>query len=193
MSTDHRDYALHAWVDESIHVSAGFYMVAAAIADVAQIESHRDAVRAIAPSSRRRIHWREEDDKDRLRIAEGLGQLDLAHTVVVASPIDPRKQERARRKCFERLLPELAAIGVTHAWLETRTAVLNGRDRAMVAAMRGSGSLTGSLRVEFGDPEIEPLLWIPDVIAGALGAARRGMPRYRDALAIVIDEIEVSL
>ncbi|MER6974726.1 hypothetical protein ABT304_26960 [Nocardioides sp. NPDC000445] len=193
MSTDHPDYALHAWVDESIHVSAGFYMIAAAIADVAQIESHRDFVRAIAPSPRRRIHWREEEDKDRLRIAEAFGQLDLAHTVVVASPIDPRKQERARRKCFERLLPELAGIGVTHAWLETRTTVLNGRDRAMVAAMRGSGALTGSLRVEFGDPEIEPLLWIPDVIAGALGAARRGLPRYRDALAIAIDEIEVCL
>lgn len=63
----------------------------------------------------------------------------------------------------------------------------------MVAAMRGSGSLTGSLRVEFEDPKTEPLLWIPDVIAGALGAARRGLPTYRDALAIVMDEIEVSL
>lgn len=193
MSIDHPDFALHAWVDESVHVTAGFYMVAAAVADVTQIESHRDAMRAIAPSPRRRIHWREEEDKDRLRIAEALGQLDLAHTIVVASPIDPRKQERARRKCFERLLPELAAIGVTRACLETRTAALNGRDRTLVAAMRGSGTLTESLRVEFGDPEAEPLLWIPDVIAGALGAARRGLPRYRDALATVIDEIEVSL
>lgn len=193
MTIDQADFALHAWVDESIHVSAGFYMIAAVVADLAQCQEHRDTARALAPSPRRRIHWRDEEDKDRLRIAEALGHLDLAHTIVVASPLDSRKQERARRKCIERLLPHLEATGVTQAWFETRTHSLNRRDQAMVAAMRGAGTLTDQIRVDFADPEAEPMLWIPDSIAGAVSAERRGYAAYRTAFAATIDEIEVAL
>lgn len=186
------DFTLHAWIDESIHAAAG-YIVAATIAAPAACEAHRDAVRAAAPSSRRRMHWREEESKDRLRIAEALGQLDVAHTIVVASPIDPRKPERARRKCLELLFLELEALGVTQAWLETRTDALNRRDLFLVDALRGAGTLTGALHVDFGDPNVEPMLWIPDAIAGAFGAARRGNSVWRDALGVTIDVIEINL
>jgi hypothetical protein len=34
------------------------------------------------------------------------------------------------------------------------------------------------LRVEHGDPRAEPLLWLPDIIAGAAAAAETGTPGY---------------
>lgn len=193
VSNEQADFTLHAWVDESIHVESGLYLVAAAIADPSDCEHHRDTARGLVRRVGGRLHWRDELPKAKLRIAETLGQLDIAHTIVVASPMDPRKQERARRKCLERLLPELEHIGVDQAWFETRTASLNTRDRAMVVALRGAGALAGRLRVDFADPRVEPMLWIPDVIAGAVGAARRGTPGYRAALKATIDEIDVVL
>ncbi|MBB3090241.1 hypothetical protein [Nocardioides albus] len=193
MNTEQPDFVLHAWVDESIHVDAGFYLLAASIADPRECDAHRDAVRAAAPSVRRRIHWREEEHKDRLRIAEAFSYLDVAHTIVVASPIDAKKQERARRKCLERLLHELETLGVTRAKFESRTQPLNRRDTRMVDSMRGAGALTGKLRVEFEDPNLEPMLWIPDAVAGAVGADRLGVPGYRQALSVAIDAIELDL
>ena len=59
--------------------------------------------------------------------------------------------------------------------------------------MRGAGDLAGHLRVDFDDPHREPMLWIPDIVAGAVAAARRGTPAWREALSIVIDEIAVEL
>ncbi|NYI81204.1 hypothetical protein [Nocardioides panzhihuensis] len=193
MSNEQADFTLHAWVDESIHLDAGFYLIAAAIADPTDCDQHRDTARGLVRRVGGRLHWHHELPKAKARIAEAFGQLDLAHTIVVASPIDPRRQERARRKCLERLLPELEHTGITQAWFETRTARLNRQDLKMVDAMRSSGTLTGALRVDFANPNVEPMLWIPDVIAGAVGAARRGDPSYKSSLRAPIDELDVYL
>lgn len=75
---------------------------------------------------------------------------------------------------MERLLHELRLLAVTHVWLETRTASLNGHDRRMLDALRGRHVIPGALMVDFAQPDQEPMLWLPDAVAGAVGM------RYRD-------------
>lgn len=107
-----------------------------------------------------------------------IGRIDAAHIVVVAAPMDPRRQERARAKCMERLLAELGELGVSTVFLESRTQSLNARDMRLVEQLRGSRAMPGTLRVEIQVPSLEPMLWIPDQILGALGEGEAGNDRW---------------
>lgn len=171
---------LHAWVDESMHTASaalpeGIYLLAATVADPAACDPIRDELRRLIPGRARRLHWRDENARRRRVIAGALASIDLAHTVVVGAPVDPQRQERARRLCMERLLHELHALGVGQVLAETRTESLNARDRTMIAALRSRHAIPATLSVEFADPEEEPMLWLPDVVAGTVGARRRGI------------------
>lgn len=170
---------LHAWVDESMHtadgaLADGFYLLAATVADPAGCEPIRDELRGLVLGKRMRLHWRDQTRRRRHVIADALAALDVTHTVVVGVPLDSHRQERARRYCLERLLHELHVVGVGQVWAETRTQSLNARDRTMVAALRSRGTIPASLSVEFAQPEQEPMLWLPDAVAGAIGMHRRG-------------------
>lgn len=102
------------------------------------------------------------------------------------------KQERARRKCLEALLPNLEARGVTRVVMEERTPSLVESDRRMLTAVRGKRLITTALRVGTARPKEEPMLWLPDSVAGAFGAARdRGKPEWLELMA-PIDRIDVS-
>ncbi|MFC8044352.1 hypothetical protein [Nocardia sp. NPDC057353] len=169
----------------------GHYLLAAAVADPASCEPMRDLLRALLPKGKIRLHWRDEDDSLRVRIADAVADLDLTALVVVGQGYAARRQERARRVCMERLFFELENMGTSAITLESRTPSLNAKDLAMVAGLRGQGSLKG-VRVAFGLSSAEPMLWIPDAVAGAVGAARAG--RAGTALArmgAVVEEITI--
>lgn len=171
--------ALHAWVDESMHpasatLAEGVYLLAATVADPAVCGPVREELRRLLIGKSRRLHWRDQTPRRRRVIADTVAAFDVLHSVVVGAPIDPRRQERARRLCMERLLHELDSLGVDRVWAETRTQSLNERDRTLIAALRSRGAIPTSLTVEFIQPEQEPMLWPPDAVAGAIGMRRRG-------------------
>jgi hypothetical protein len=85
-----------------------------------------------------------------------------------------RRQERARHKCFEVLLPELEEYGVTRAVFERRGARADRADLGKVAACRIKRLLVGKLSVGFDEPLREPLLWLADAVCGALFAEQAG-------------------
>lgn len=123
-----------------------------------------------------------------------IAEHDLVHIVVVGSPIDPRRQERARRQCLERLVFELGNMDVSQVWLESRTQSLNDRDRRMFAALHAKRAMPGELHIDFALPTDEPMLWVADAVAGACGQARRGVALdVRAALGTGIDEIDILL
>jgi hypothetical protein len=130
----------------------------------------------------KRLHWHTEDTERRRQIAEIISSFGLLHTVVVGAPVDRSKPERARRLCMERLYFELHGQGVTHVCVEARDQSLNRRDLRMIDALRGKGTIPKSFRVEFSRPSDEPMLWIPDAVAGAVGAARVGEDLYPSKL-----------
>src|SRR5699024_2754930 len=91
----------------------------------------------------------------------------------VPAPAVAAKQDRARRKCLDRLLFELDQRDVIGLWLESRQAVLNRRDQETVEAARGSRIITRKLNVKHAQPVDEPMLWLPDAVAGMTTAVLR--------------------
>jgi hypothetical protein len=187
--------SMHAWIDESVHVGNGLYLLAAAVApdDEAQLEACRDHLRSLVRHARGRLHWRNEEEIDHIAITAAIGAMPLSSIVVTATRLDPKKQERARRKCLEQLLHRLVTDGVEQVWLESRDARGNSRDLAMVANLRNARTLPRSIRVDHARPLEEPLLWLPDSIAGAVAAAHDGKPQFRAPLLHMLEEITFEL
>lgn len=187
---------LHAWVDESAHLERGLYILAAAVAPASDsnLERSRAALASQLLRGQQRLHWRDErKPQRRMSLVESVAGLELASIVIVATQVDTRKQdERARRKCLEVLLDYATFGGVEHLWLESRGAK-DAKDREMVAALRSRGALDPSVRVDFARPVDDPMLWIPDVVAGAVGVSRAGDDRYRAVLSAALIEHEFEL
>ncbi len=173
-----------AFVDETIWAPPtgnGCYVLAASIVAQAELEPARGMLLSLLLSRQRRLHWRDESVPRKRKIAATVTDADARHLVVVGQPMEQAKQERARRKCLEHLLYLLDDTGVGQVVLEARTARLDARDLALIEALRGSRAIPGSMRVGLQRAATEPLLWLPDVIAGCVraeltGAAAEGAP-----------------
>ena len=187
---------LHAWVDESMHPPSapeqdGLYLLGCAVADPETCETMREVLRSMTPSGKERLHWHDEDDDLRLEIASMIAELDLVKMVVVGSSYNPRKDERARRQCLERLFAELSQLGVSRVTLESR-GTRDARDVKWFTSMIGKGMLK-TLRAGHGLPLEDPMLWLPDAIAGATGMARRRSLRGPLEALGVVEHITITL
>lgn len=158
---------LVAFADESVRVTANppIYLIAATIipenADLSPLE-------AILPHGATKLHWRDlgrRAQRESLSRIKGIGSRS---TIVIASPIDPKKQERARRKDLEALLPLLEAEGVSRMVMEKRFPAADERDAAHFRALRRRGFIS-SIELHFADPSTEHRLWVPDQVLGAWG------------------------
>jgi hypothetical protein len=178
-----------AWLDESIVTARpgvqGTYTMAAVVTGPA-CDDLRHAVRALSVRPGVRLHWVTESVKRRDRIATLIATLDVLAIVAVGAPMANTKQERARRCCLERLLYELDQLGVREVWLESRREVQDGRDLALVDSARDKGLVSKHLKVGFAKPSEEPMLWLPDAVAGAVTAGVLGDRRWVELLAGVI-------
>ncbi|MFI7059545.1 hypothetical protein ACIBL3_01065 [Kribbella sp. NPDC050124] len=184
------DHSLIAWVDESVIVGndhlSGTYTLAAVLADQGAIDDLRTQLLALTERKIVRLHWVAESAKRRDLIAETVAALSVMAIVVVGSPVHRQKQERARRCCLEHLLYELDQLGVSQAWLESRAPSQDKRDRSLVDSARRKGLLSYRTSIEFARPLQEPMLWLPDAVAGAVTAANLGEPRWLLALSEVV-------
>jgi hypothetical protein len=106
----------------------------------------------------------------------------------------PGHQERARRKCIERLLHELASRGIAGVVFERRHAELDARDRTMIAALHRQQTLPAAFQAEWLPATSEPLLWLPDIAAGAAALAETGDDAYWKLLAtaFTVDRFTVT-
>jgi hypothetical protein len=176
--------ATTAYIDESLRMRAGLYVLAAVIVADGQADRHREVLQALLHRGQRRLHWRDESAKRRALLVSAVRQLPHTGAVVIATGVTSRRQERARRKCIERLLAELARRGVGAMVFERRHAELDARDRAMVAALQQQRSVPAWLRVSWVAAADEPLLWLPDIVAGAASLATVGDATYWEELAV---------
>lgn len=181
-----------AFVDESMRDGAGLYLLAAACLEGDAVDEARAAVAQLA-RSHRRFHWRDEEPADRAKAVGLVSALPALHMVVVAAPLDPRRQERARRYCLRRLLFELDRAGIGPCWMESRGQRQDLRDLQTVNVLRIQRLIRPTLTVGHARPVAEPLLWLPDIVAGAIGGELdRGEP-YAAELASVITRYHVDL
>lgn len=161
-----------AYVDESVRLEgAGWYVLAAVVVPDGDAARVRDVLRASLRRGQRRHHWYDERPPGRCALANMVASLGLAAVAVAATPVAPDRQERARRRCLTRLLWELAERAVGDVVVESRRHHKDLEDRRMIQYLQRSGWLRADLRYRFAEPYDEPLLWLPDIVAGAAARA----------------------
>ncbi|MER5911915.1 hypothetical protein ABT124_15755 [Streptomyces sp. NPDC001982] len=139
-----------------------------------------------------KLHWNEMDRTERKDAAQLVAGQEGLHIVSVGSPVPRRKQERARAKCLRALILELHAFGVTRLCLEAREKELNARDIHTVATVRQTALPKGTqIRADHTPGATEPLLWISDIVAGAVRAQRQGDSTYTDLLDRTLMDFDV--
>ena len=191
------DFSLFAWVDESVIVgragSTGTYTMAAVITDSAHCDELRYELRTLTIRPGVRLHWVAESEKRRDLIAEAVGRMDIAAILTVGTPMERSRQERARRCCLERVLYELAQFGVSQACLESRAAAQDKRDLRLIDSARRKRLISHDLTVTFARPSEDPMLWLPDAVAGAMSAVVLEEDRWLTAMgeAITVHRVEV--
>ncbi|WP_112248589.1 hypothetical protein [Kribbella monticola] len=190
-------FTLSAWIDESLIIDSrdvpDTYMMAAVVADQDDCEDLRATMLDLVVRPGVRLHWVAESAKRRDLIAHQISTLDIAAIVAIGAPMDRSRQERARRCCLECLLYELDKFGVSRVWLESRAAAQDRRDLRLVDSARYKGLISRELSVDFAQPVQEPMVWLPDAVAGAVAAARRGEPRWLLMLSESVDVREVRV
>ncbi|MBB5790585.1 hypothetical protein [Jiangella mangrovi] len=182
-----------ATVDESIRIDDRVYVLAACAFEEKDSDVARDTMRALEPRAGHRLHWHDRKPPDRHEAVKAVAQLSALHIVTVGAPIDPRRQERARRQCLETLLFHLDAAGVEQVWLESRNAAADRRDIAAVDRFRARRVIGHAIRIDHARPLDDPLLWLADIVAGALGAAEGGDPTFRELLVPMLTEHRIRL
>lgn len=158
-----------AYGDESIRVSAEppMYLVAATIVPP---DSSLAELEGMLPRGASKLHWRDLGLKAQRESLMRVAELGSESTVVIAAPINPSKQERARRKAMEALLPLLEGMGVAKLVMESRFPAADAKDVAHFRSMRKKG-LVSAIELAFADPSEDHRLWVPDQILGAYSDA----------------------
>jgi hypothetical protein len=89
------EFVLHAWVDESMRAARdgqdGLYLLAAVVADPGGCDVVREGLTSLLLKGALRLHWRDETEIRRCKIAALIGSHDLAH-VGLGSTTDARSE-----------------------------------------------------------------------------------------------------
>ena len=158
-----------AFADESVRIISiqPMYLLGATIFED-EFDSNIGKLCELKKPSAPKLHWREMGRSAQALSLQVIAGANAVTVVIIAAPVNPRKQERARRKCMEALLPILEKDGIDELIMESRNDVLDARDREMVSAMKAKG-LLNSIMVNHRRGETDPRLWFPDLVLGAYG------------------------
>lgn len=186
-----------AWIDESgsnQRVDPGTYILSAVISEADKAEDARAVMRSLlVGKGHRKLHWRDEDRGRQHTIATTVACLDVEHLVVVRSrPDSSDHPERQRRLCMERLLPELVALGVGRAVVESRGLKDDQQDHRTLDYLRRKRALGGQLHLDHMGGPAEPMLWIPDACCGAVTQMRSGDPEHYALIETKVTLLEIE-
>lgn len=176
------DWPATALIDET--QSGSEYLLAAVIV----IEPHRLHLQQEALALRvggRKLHWHDESATRRAHLVHKLSAMPISSVVTVRSARVAEDDERSQRKCLEGLLVELDNRHVDQAVLEAREPSQNRRDMDLVARLRQGRRLRSRLRVDHAPGPAEPLLWLADIVAGAVREHRLDPRRHSEFAASV--------
>jgi hypothetical protein len=187
---------LEAFVDESYddQSAPGFYVLAAAVLPANRHAELREAMLAIRARHRTtKLHWYAMEQQEKIDVAKRIGAFEEMHIVTIGAPVSHQKQERGRALCLHRLVMELHGAGVTRLVAEGRQSSLDALDVDTVRRARQHMLPKGAVfRIEHQRGAREPLLWISDMVAGAIRARIQGNPAFFDSLAHCVVEVPVD-
>jgi hypothetical protein len=188
---------LEAFVDESYDDRSvpGFYVLAAALLPADRHAELREAMLAVRARGRTsKLHWYAMEQQEKLDVAKRIGDFREMHIVTVGTPVLQQKQERGRALCLRQLVMELHSAGVTRLVAEGRQSGLDARDVDTVRRTRQHMLPKGAaIRIEHQRGALEPLLWISDMVAGAVRARMQGNPAFFEPLEHCILEVPVEI
>jgi hypothetical protein len=151
-------------------MAPGTYLLVASVVEEGDRQAVSDALRAARLPGQRKVHWHDEQATRRLDLLERIGLLPVRH-VVVRTVDRHAGSERRRRICLTALLLRLAAMDVADVCFEARQRTQDKRDRQLLDALRRGRLVSSSLRMRHVPGPVEPVLWVPDIVAGAVGAS----------------------
>lgn len=155
------------YVDESVHIDHGLYIIAAAIVEGA--DDARADLLALKPAGAPRLHWQSNSQRLRESSAD-LVAIHVEHAYAFVAYFDDKKrQDLARATIFEQILSKMGGPPITELVIDQRNGHQNARDKEVLLKQCRRLNLRHPPRWSHGDSRQEPLLWLPDTIAGAVG------------------------
>jgi len=182
-----------AFVDESETPYAdgpGAYLLAAALVPNDVQAEARARMSGLRRSGRTKAHWHDARTRSEKRtLVDAVVEIPIRTLVVVRVDDPEMRTERRRRLCLERLLFELQQRGIAEIVAESRGPG-DRHDLDHLQALRSQKRVTTELRLRHLPGPVEPLLWIPDVVCGAVRQARLGDDQYLRQLAPSVDIVQ---
>lgn len=165
--------AAHAFVDES---SRGGYLLCAAVLPPADLTAARRTLRSLCKPGQRRIHMKHESDARRRVILSTVAELGMT-TRIYRAALSTRSERRARDDCFRSMVPHLVdQLGVSRMVVESCDQ--DHRDNQVIREMVAKSGAEDRFVYLHSAPASEPLLWLPDVVAWAVGRGGDWKRRY---------------
>ena len=141
----------------------------------------RRAVRAMCQPGQRRVHFAKEGPARRRAVLSALAELGVQARIYR----NPSGVKRSRELCLDALVGDIATAGAERLVIESRATMDHLDDRVIKAALRRIG--TGELTFGHASAHEEPLLWVPDAIAWAVGRGGDWRRRAEPLLDKVVD------
>ena len=177
----HRFRPTDAFVDESIRGSR--YLMACVLVEARDKPEMRSLVAGLAGTRRSRVHFNAELDERRRELLETFEALNIETFVVVCQRTRGVTEHEARTRCLAYIVAVSQARGIERLTIESRQ-----DDRDDVRTIRQVRELEPLMVFEHRRGVEEPLLWIPDGVAWAVGSG----PRWSHLLGVrLLDSIEV--
>lgn len=162
-------------IDESapLSVRGVHYVISAAVLlDPDRHGEVRARAAQVIGTRKRPFHWKDEGIEKRRAMIHVLGELEIGVFATVHRPISPDRERQARRATLTDLVMRLDKEGVDELVIESRGTALDGEDQRILIAGRLEGTWSPELTYSF-EGKREPLLWLPDAVAGMLSEAER--------------------
>jgi hypothetical protein len=169
-----------AFVDESLR--PGRYLLGCVIVEATVAGPMRRNVRKLLLPNERRLHIRKSDRPQRLRILSTVAGWNLDARVYECRHRETVGAEEARQLGVERLVRDLQATGIdTTVYIERREGA-DDRDRSTIIRAR---QRRPPLDFHHLRPPDDPLLWLPDCIAWAVGAGGEWSQGLGDSVTVI--------
>lgn len=154
---------IEAFVDESAR--PGHYLLACVTIHPGVVNPSRTTLRAMLWGGERRIHLVNESPQRKRSILAGIASLDVRASVYRT----PGRSDRTRPKLIEAMVADLVDRDLRRLVFESR-AHLDSYDRRDLRRLRRAGLVPETLLYDHMRPHEEPLLWVADAVAWAVGA-----------------------
>ncbi len=174
------------YIDESYSqpnaTSEKLYVLSVARVETEWEGSVRESMLALRNSGELKIRWHQSSPKRRHKLTATVARMPLSLISVAHHGKSAETTERQRRKTLERIIYETNADVSQTLTLESRGIGDDRKDIEFVTKLRSSHSLLESPLIEHVPGRMEPLLWIPDIVCGAVFAYLNGQTEFWGAL-----------